>query len=242
MNQYPNIRAIRPSDLKPQIISRQLIIGIVIHAVILLTALGLGYNSYREYMRDIEPLTRGVRDSIKATFPWAVLIFLGLYFIFKRKNKTSGIFLSWQYAPILFLYALLMNIFFLSKGKDILLPLNFSVLYSTLIIVSVLGLKRRIHISGIEYTSIAQDYLPPIVCRFITRYLPKTQTYVKEKPSALFIVGFIALLIICAFLLIFQHEKSAERVANIAYFLLVIGVGIEIYRVIKHGGKGEEED
>lgn len=220
---------------------KTLFLGIFIHAIILLIALSVGYSSYKEYMPGIEPLTRGVKDSIKATFPWAVLTFSGLYFIFKSKNKT-GIFLSWQYAPIISLYALLMNIFFLSKGKDILFPLNLSVFYSVFIVASILGLKRLTHISNIEYLPIAQDYLPPIVYRFMLCYLPKAQTYVKEKPSAPFIIGFMALLIMCAFLLIFKHGKSAENLANIAYFLLVIGVGIEIYHLIKHGEKGEGED
>jgi hypothetical protein len=30
-------------------------------------------------------------------------------------------------------------------------------------------------------------------------------------------------------------EKIAEHVANVAYFLLVIGVGIEVYRLIRQG-------
>ena len=45
--------------------------GIIIHAVIIWVALALGYNSYKEVMREIDPLTRAARESIKATFPWA---------------------------------------------------------------------------------------------------------------------------------------------------------------------------
>jgi hypothetical protein len=41
------------------------------------------------------------------------------------------------------------------------------------------------------------------------------------------------LLLSCAFLLIIKLEPVAEQVANIAYFLLVVGVGIEFYQLMK---------
>jgi len=51
--------------------------------------------------------------------------------------------------------------------------------------------------------------------------------------ARLFIVMFMILLILCAFLLIFKKEKIAEEAANVAYFLLVIGVVIEFILMMR---------
>jgi hypothetical protein len=51
---------------------------------------------------------------------------------------------------------------------------------------------------------------------------------------------FMILLLSCAFLLIIKLEPVAEQIANIAYFLLVIGVGIEFYQLMKEGKNKKE--
>jgi hypothetical protein len=48
--------------------------------------------------------------------------------------------------------------------------------------------------------------------------------YLKQNPGSGFVILFVILLIICAFLLIGKNEKAAENVANWAYLFLVIGV------------------
>jgi len=75
--------------------------------------------------------------------------------------------------------------------------------------------------------------------RIIPQLLMKLGIHFKNKKkffssSKTYILGFMVLLVICAFLLIFKAEKIAEQVANVAYFLLAIGVGIELYSFIKH--------
>ena len=215
-------------------------------------------------MREVEPLTRDMRDSIKAASPWAILLFSGLYFIFifirlrktfetNRTNETNktfnpqSIFLNIsQYVLMLTLYGVLINVFFFSKGRDILIPFNLSLFYSVILFTILSGLGRFFYSESLTsniqpLTSKAQDWLPPIAYRFLLNNLPKAQAYIKERPSAPFIIAFMALLIICAFLLIFEHENTAERAANIAYFLLVIGVGMEIYQLIKYGERDEKE-
>ncbi|MBI4654814.1 MAG: hypothetical protein HY752_07470 [Nitrospirae bacterium] len=242
-----------------KLIYKKLFFGVILHALILWAALALGYNSYKEFMREIEPLSREVKDSIKAIFPWAILLFSSLYFIFIRLRKTfetnrtnetnetnktfnpQPIFLNIsQYVFMLTLYGVLINVFFFSKGRDILIPLNLSVLYSVILLTILLGLSRLFYFENLAsnlqpLTSRIQDWLPPIIYRFLMNNLPKVQSYVKEKPSAPFIIAFMALLIICALLLIFKVEKAAEQLANIAYFSLVVGVGIELYQMIKYG-------
>ena len=57
--------------------------------------------------------------------------------------------------------------------------------------------------------------------------------FFREDFARLFIVMFMILLIFCAFLLIGRKEKTAEGTANVAYFLLVIGVVIEFILMMK---------
>ena len=57
--------------------------------------------------------------------------------------------------------------------------------------------------------------------------------YFRGNLANLFIMGFMILLIACAFLLIGKQEQTAEGVANVAYLLLVIGVGIRLWEMIR---------
>ncbi len=232
----------REKSLKiKELIYKKRFFGIIIHTGLLWAALALGYNSYKEFMRAFEPLARAVRDSITATFPWAILIFSSLYFIFSIRRKIGGIFLTtWQYLYIIIFYAILLNLIFFSKGRDVLIPINLTIVYFVILLLPGIVLTR--YVNNIENLIKAQDWLPPIIYRFLTSKLPRAQAYIKEKPSAPFIIAFMALLVICAFLLIFKSEKMAEQVANIAYFSLVIGVGIEIYHMIKHGEHDTGDD
>ena len=62
----------------------------------------------------------------------------------------------------------------------------------------------------------------------------KLVTFFRKDLARIFILGFMILLISCAFLLMFKAEKTAEEVANVAYFLLVIGVGMKFISMIRH--------
>jgi hypothetical protein len=229
-----------------KLIYKKLFWGIVIHAVVLWIALALGYNSYKEFMREIEPLTRAVRDSIKATFPWAILIFSGIYFFILIRKKVESAFLSvWQYVFAIGLYAVMINLLILSKGKDVFIPLHLSIFYFGILLLISTGVRRLITINLQPLSSNrlpAQDWLPPIFYRFLISNLPRIRSYIKEKPSAPFIIAFMFLLIVCAFLLIFKAEKVAEQLANIAYFSLVVGVGIELYQIVKHKNVNEDKE
>lgn len=55
----------------------------------------------------------------------------------------------------------------------------------------------------------------------------------RKDLARILILGFMILLISCAILLIFKAEETAEEVANVAYFLLVIGVGIEFISMVR---------
>ncbi|MEK6645390.1 MAG: hypothetical protein AABY84_01770 [Candidatus Firestonebacteria bacterium] len=78
-------------------------------------------------------------------------------------------------------------------------------------------------------TFLEQDfkrYVPPI----LFERFPKG----KENSGKIFIGIFIVLILFCTLLLMFQNKELADYVDDYAYFSLVIGVGIELYRGRKH--------
>lgn len=220
-----------------------LIWGTFIHAGLILCALILAYNSYKEigsHLYDKHFLPRDIRAEIKGTFPWSIIIFAALYTLSDTVWDKKGDYPSFrQYAVIFALQAIIINLIFLSKGLHILIVQNLALLYLTGFLFIWAGKKRFI---AIDTTVGAEEMLPSTIDRPLQKNMPMVREYFKEKPSAPFIIGFMALLMICAFLLIFKAEKAAEQIANIAYFSLVIGVGIEVYQMIKHGNVDNEEE
>lgn len=71
---------------------------------------------------------------------------------------------------------------------------------------------------------------------------PKIKGFFKENPGATFIVGFQALLLVCAGLLIQGNSLLAEGVAIVAYFLLVIGVVRQLIFFVRHAKEEESKD
>ena len=70
-------------------------------------------------------------------------------------------------------------------------------------------------------------------------FLPKVKRYFRENLGAPFIIGFQILLLVCAGLLIFGNAELANGVATGAYFLLVIGVVLQLVSFLRHGKDGE---
>jgi len=74
----------------------------------------------------------------------------------------------------------------------------------------------------------------------IKQFPPRIKRYFRENPGASFIVGFQILLLVYAGLLILGNSLRAEGIAVVAYFLLVIGVALQLISFIRHGR--EEKD
>jgi hypothetical protein len=68
-----------------------------------------------------------------------------------------------------------------------------------------------------------------------------TATYFRENLGAPFIIGFMALLIICAGLLIQGNSNSANELSVYAYYLLVIGVILQLASFLKYGKSEKNE-
>lgn len=70
---------------------------------------------------------------------------------------------------------------------------------------------------------------------FLTRFL----RFLKENPSAWFILAFQVLLVSCALMLVFGFSNLAEGVAVVAYFALVVGVTVQLIWFLRHSSHGE---
>jgi len=66
-------------------------------------------------------------------------------------------------------------------------------------------------------------------------------TYFMENPGAPFIIVFLALLVICAFILASGGEPGANALAVYAYYSLVAGVVLQLVAYVKTGKKQREE-
>jgi len=94
------------------------------------------------------------------------------------------------------------------------------------------GVERKEALSWAELLGVVGYVM--LVRKFIRPWLIRRWKYFQDKLCAPYIIGFMVLLILCAFLLIFKLEPVAEEMANIAYFLLVVGVGVEFYQMVKN--------
>ncbi|HBA27796.1 MAG TPA: hypothetical protein DCY98_10505 [Nitrospinae bacterium] len=224
--------------------NKQLILSVLIHAGLMWASLAFAYNSYKEYfIRTKWELPFELKSAIKATFPWTIIVFAVLFLLYNMVRDRKHEYPSYrQYVAFFILQALIVNFIFLSKGVPILIVQNLALLYLAIFLFIWGGIKRFM---AIDTTGWAEELLPSVIYKPLQNNMPKIREYCKayskKKSSTPFVIGFIVLLMICAFLLIFKQEKAGENLANIAYFLLVIGVGIEIYKLIKNGNTDEEK-
>jgi len=71
---------------------------------------------------------------------------------------------------------------------------------------------------------------------------PRVKKYLKDNPGAPFIMGFMNLLLSCAVLLSTGHTPQANKTAEYAYYLLVMGVIIQFASFTKEERTKEEEN
>jgi len=70
---------------------------------------------------------------------------------------------------------------------------------------------------------------------------PRIKRYFKDNLGAPFVIGFQLLLLVCAGLLIQGNSVIANEVAVYTYFLLVIGVVLQLIAYVRHGNMTEEK-
>lgn len=221
--------------------NKKIIFNIIFPAGLMFASLVLSYNGYKEYIkRSFDTFPAELKVAIQAAFPWAILVLVALYIPYSIwRGRKAGTLSLRQHIIILILQAVIINIIFFSKGIHILIVLNLAlIIYFAIFLIVWAGINR---LGVIDTANLAEEFLPPIIYRSLQKRMPLILLYFKEKPSAPFIIGFMLLLIICAILLMLKLEKVAKDLANIAYFLLVIGVVIEVYQFIKHGERDDKK-
>ncbi len=77
--------------------------------------------------------------------------------------------------------------------------------------------------------------------RFDVKIPPKIKEYLKDNLGAPFVIGFQLFLILSAGLLIQRNLVMANEVAVYAYFLLVIGVVLQLIAYVRHGNMMEKK-
>ncbi len=68
----------------------------------------------------------------------------------------------------------------------------------------------------------------------------KIRNYLKDNLGVMPVLAFMASLISAAVYLALGYEGSANKLAELAYYFLVIGVGLQIYEAVKSKGRGVE--
>jgi hypothetical protein len=71
----------------------------------------------------------------------------------------------------------------------------------------------------------------------VSTFFVRAKRFFRENPAAVFVLGFQALLMTCAVLLVFGVSFLAEGIAVAAYFALVIGVILQLASFLRsrHG-------
>jgi len=216
-----------------------LVPGALLHAALVLAALTLGYNTYKEFVKEFMPFADSTKDAIKGTFPWIMTLSTALYILFFTQKRSKGIILGpLGYAAVIVLQAAITNLLLNSSTRDVVIPVNLATIYFAAIIAAVLGLKAMIKVELKPPDS--SEWLPPALERFLRAKLPPLIDYIKKRPSSSLIGGFTLLLAFSALLLLFKEERLAEALAEVSYFMLLIGLGMEIYGLLKHGKEESE--
>lgn len=70
-------------------------------------------------------------------------------------------------------------------------------------------------------------------------FLVRVKRFLRENPSAVFVLGFQVLLVACAVMLVFGMTSVAEGVAVGAYFSLVAGVVLQLVWFVRRGPHGD---
>ena len=70
----------------------------------------------------------------------------------------------------------------------------------------------------------------------------KIKIYLLKNLGAPFIIGFQVLILICAFFLTQRNWVMADKIGIYAYYMLVIGVILQLISFYKDGKRAEQEE
>jgi len=73
-------------------------------------------------------------------------------------------------------------------------------------------------------------------------FLPKVKRYFRENLGAPFVIGFQVLLVVAAGLLAVGNSAWASEVAVYAYYLLVVGVVLQLFSFVRSRGEDSTQE
>lgn len=76
----------------------------------------------------------------------------------------------------------------------------------------------------------------------LRKFLPKVKMYFRENLGAPFVIGFQVLLLVAAGFLVVGNSGLANEVAVYAYYLLVVGVFLQLVSFVRSRGEGSEQE
>ncbi|MEK7680118.1 MAG: hypothetical protein AAB356_07990 [Deltaproteobacteria bacterium] len=209
--------------------------GALAHAFCLWAALAISYNSYKAAVKGHAPLSREMRDSIQSAFPWAVFVFMALYLAFMSVSRSKGRLLSvkhYLYAGAI--YIGLINILFLKKGKAALIILDSS---AFLFVFTLILLSWAAGFAVAPPADGGHAKRPSWFFVVITG-ISGIYNRLRTRPAALFTGAAVSLILLSAVLLSIRQAKPALNTAYASFILLAVGVGIEVYNLVRGPKRG----
>lgn len=214
---------------------------LIIHMVIAWISLVFAYNSCKWWMRHRVgwPISREMGSAIKATFPWAILLFISIYLIITLWENKKITYLSFrQYVILLISQSVLINIIFYTSEVHIRIIQNVSIMYISVILFlsNIIGnyvvrktisdkMNKMIDIvHDKETNSIAKDSIALISCMMLSfiMYVALFYTHIYMVNIGSFVpliemytISGISLVIYLAYRFILQKTGSV-------YFCIVI--------------------
>jgi len=127
----------------------------------------------------------------------------------------------------------------ISRDKDVRLIFNMCIGGVLLAVILLLAMSESEE--ALSFAELLLVFLYAVIVRSVRPSLITRWNYFAEKLSAPYVIGFMVLLMSCPFLMIVNLEPVAEQVANVAYFMLVFAVIIELKQYIRERKNIEEE-
>ncbi|MCL4872997.1 hypothetical protein KJ039_02840 [bacterium] len=173
---------------------------------ILALSLFLSYNTYKEIMRALSPLSMELRDALKASFPEALLIFATCFLLSRPLfRKKRMLFL---------IYGAAVNAFFYLKGGPYLFVHNIGLAWFALLSWAFSAFAR------LALRTDAGENFPA--------WAREARRLASDLPGVFFFLFFISIAS-CGALAVLQHGPAAKTLADVSYFLLLSGLITEFF-------------
>lgn len=173
---------------------------------ILALSLFLAYNTYKEVMRALSPLSMELRGALKDSFPEALLIFATCSLLSRPLFSKRRL--------LLLIYGVAVNAYFYLKGGHYLFVHNIAIAYFILLSWTFAALP------GLAPGTDAGENLPA--------WAREARKLTSDLPSVFFFLFFISIPL-CGALAVLQHDSAAKSLADVSYFLLLSGLASELF-------------